>query len=874
MSEKKRLFLVDGMSNIYRAYYAIRGLSNSKGVPTNAVFGFAITLRKLISQHQPDYIGVVLDSKEKTFRHDTYEKYKSNRTEMPGDLIIQLPYIERVCEALRVPVLRVSRYEADDILGTLAEKAAREGLQTVIVSNDKDLCQLVRDPEIIILKIDKAGEIWFDQAGVKTRLGVRPDQVVDLLGLMGDPTDMIPGAPGIGQKGAVQLLEQFGTLDAALKGWEEVKKKTYRESLRDNTETILQSRELARIERNVPISLDLKALEAEEPNRSLAYELFAELQFSQLTREFADAAPHIESKLFTTSVVAEYNHIATVEELQKLTSSLLARERLAIAIAKGISDVDGVAFASAPARADYFDLGSCDDRAKAIQLLGEIFDNGLIEKSVHDLKYILKKADLLGLKIEGVTDDTLLMAYLLDPERSKYELLALAQEYAGLSVEPADDIAARTAIEADATGRLADVLAAHLDEAQLTRVYQEIELPLVPLLYRMERTGFRVDTKVLEKLSIEMERELEHLTTRIYALAGEKFNINSPAQLGDIFEKLNFEVSRRTSTGKISTSRDILEELAEKYELPRSIIEFRELAKLKGTYVDAFPKLIDPRDGRIHTTLNQTATATGRLSSTEPNLQNIPIRTEMGRRIRRAFIPADGYVLLSADYSQIELRVLAHITQDQVMLNAFRKGEDIHARTARDVFGAKTEAELREKRRVAKIVNFGIAYVIGAFGLAQRIGISRAEAKKVIENYYKTYTGVKKYMDEFPDRVREEGCVVRSIYGRLRRLPDLNHKNANLRTRAEREAINMPMQGSVSDIVKRAMLQADEALQRAKLQARMILQVHDELVFEVAQEDVDRTSEIIRHAMESAAELAVPLVVELGVGENWMAAKP
>jgi DNA polymerase-1 len=874
MPQQKRLILVDGMSNIYRAYYAIRRLSTSKGVPTNAVYGFAMMLRKLIKDHHPEYIGVVLDSREKTFRHEAFEKYKSNRPEMPDDLSIQIPLIIRVCDAFRVPVLSLPRFEADDLIGALAQKAAKTGVQTMIVSTDKDLCQLVRDPHVVVLKMDKVGETLLDEAGVKARLGVRPDQVVDLLGLMGDTSDQIPGAPGVGEKGAVQLLEQFGTLEAALAGWEGITRKTYRESLRDNVEIIRQSRELARIDSEAPIELDLETLTLEQPDHALAYELFSELEFAALVREFADGAPAVESAKATDHEEVEYRHITETDKLHQLVNSLLARERIAFAMAGTSAGLAGVAFSTGPGRADYFDLEACGDRENAIKLLGEILDNGLVEKSVHDYKRVLAFAESSGIHVENVTDDTLLEAYLLDPERNRYELPALAAEYLGVTVELSAEVAIRTAMEADLTGRLADFLASRIEAEGLTCVYREIELPLVPILYGMERAGFRVDPGVLEHLSLEMERELEKLTQRIYALAGEEFNINSPAQLGDIFEKLNFDVSRRTSTGKISTSRDILDELAVKYELPRLVIEFREMTKLKGTYVDAFPQLIDPRDGRVHTTLNQTVAATGRLSSTEPNLQNIPIRTEMGRRIRRAFIPADGCVLLSADYSQIELRLLAQVTQDQVMLDAFTRGEDIHARTAREVFGAITEAELREKRRVAKIVNFGIAYAIGAFGLAQRISISRGEAKKVIQDYFKTYAGVRRYMDELPVRARDAGCIVQSIFGRLRRLPDLTNKNPGLRARAEREAINMPMQGSASDIVKIAMLRSEEALRRAKLHARMILQIHDELVFEVPENEVEQASDVIKRAMESAAELAVPLVVEIGVGKNWMDAKP
>lgn len=892
MSEKKRLFLIDGMSNIFRSYYAIRGLSTSRGVATNAVFGFAMMLRKLLTQHKPDYIGVVLDSKEKTFRHDQYEHYKANRTEMPEDLVPQLALIDRVCAAYRVPIIKMPGFEADDLMGTLAHQAADAGLQAVIVSTDKDLCQLVRDPDIIILREDKTGESWFDEAGVKTRLGVRPDQVVDWLGLMGDASDNIPGAPGIGEKGAIGLIEQFGSIEAALVGWEEVKKKTYRESLRDNVEIIRLSRELARIETNAPVTLDLNSLITEEPDREAAYQLFTELEFNQLAREFAGAAKPMTA-VAATPATKQYRHVKTVEELKKLTNFLLAKDRFAFAFAVGTATkpeqaeslfdlveednspkLVGMAVSTAAGAADYIDWGAMDDRAAAMELLKEILDNGLLEKSVHGLKQALAIAAKAGLSLEAVSDDTELQAYLLEPERAQYDLPQLAREYLGTEITLPEEVAERTLLIADVTGQLANIFSAKIDEAELRKVYDEIELPLVPLLLRMEQAGFKVDPNALSELAIEMQKEIERLTQQVYELAGKPFNINSPQQLGEIFEGLNFEVSKRTKTGQIQTNREVLEELAEKYELPRLIIEYREVTKLKSTYVDALPGLISPQDGRVHTTLNQTVAATGRLSSENPNLQNIPIRTELGRRIRRAFIPADGCVLLSADYSQIELRLLAHITEDEEMLDAFRKGEDIHARTAQRVFGAQTEAELKEKRRVAKIVNFAIAYAVGAFGLAPRVGITRTEAKQVIEDYYNTFKGVRRYMEEVPDKVRAANGVVRSLVGRWRKLPDINNKNHNLRSRAEREAINMPMQGSASDIVKLAMLHTEDRLRRANLKTQMILQVHDELVFEVPKTEIQSAREVIKHAMETAFHLAVPLQVEIGVGENWMAAKP
>lgn len=892
MPEKKRLFLIDGMSNIFRSYYAIRGLSTSRGMATNAVFGFAMMLRKLLTQHKPDYIGVVLDSKEKTFRHDQYEHYKANRTEMPEDLVPQLAWIDRVCAAYRVPIVKLPGFEADDLMGTLAHQAADAGLQAVIVSSDKDLCQLVRDPDIVILKEDKSGEIWYDEAGVKARLGVRPDQVVDWLGLMGDASDNIPGAPGIGEKGAIGIIEQFGSIEAALAGWEEVKKKTYRESLRDNAELIRLSRQLACIETKAPVKLDLTALITEEPDREAAYQLFTELEFNQLAREFAGAAKPLVASA-TAPTTQQYRHIKFVDEFKKLANSLLAKDRFAFAFA--VKPVDkatpaesllevaeqnngpqlaGVAFSTAAGTADYVDLAEMDDRVAAMKLLKEILDNGLIEKSVHGLKQALAIAENHGFSLEAITDDTELQAYLLEPERANYDLWQLAREYLGLDLTKPAEVAETALQAADLTGQVANICAAKVEEARLRQVYEEIELPLVPLLFKIEQAGFRVDPKALQELSVEMQQSLDRLTKQIYELAGKPFNISSPQQLGEVFEELNFEVSKRTKTGQIQTNREVLEELAEKYELPRLIIEYREISKLKSTYADTLPLLISPKDGRIHTTLNQTVAATGRLSSENPNLQNIPIRTELGRHIRRAFIPSNGCVLLSADYSQIELRLLAHITQDEEMLDAFRKGEDIHARTARKVFGARTEAELKEKRRVAKIVNFAIAYAVGAFGLAPRVGITRTEAKKVIEDYYHTFKGVRRYMEEFPEKVREANGIVRSLLGRWRKLPDISNKNHNLRARAEREAINMPMQGTASDIVKLAMLKADEALRRAKLQAKMILQVHDELVFELPQNEVEAASTVIKQAMETAFSLDVPLIVEIGVGNNWMTAKP
>jgi DNA polymerase-1 len=900
-SERKRLYLVDGFSQIYRAYYAIRGLTTSHGLPTNAIYGFTMMLRRLIAQEKPDYLGVALESPTKTLRAESFEDYKAKRAAMPDDLGPQIPVIERVCQVLRVPTMRVAGYEADDVIGALACQATDAGLDVVIVTNDKDMCQLVND-HVRILRTERSGDMrLMDAAGVEEKLGVRPDQVVDLLGLWGDASDNIPGAPGVGEKGAKQIIQQYGSIEEALAHADEIQRKTYRESLKNNVELIRQSRELARIECNLPIKLDLDALVYEEPDRRAAYELFSELEFGQLSREFADAATHesVATVAARKPGKARYSRITARAELDRFVQSLWSLDRFAFSVAERGGKAYGVAISTAQMNAALVDFEKFDPASDPLPVVKEVLENGLVRKSVHDWKGALTLLDRYvcereeaesktagdgcikdfkpAIRIEGVEDDTMLAAYLLDPNRTNYRILEMAREYIGLEVadsidgyEAEDALALQTA---DLTFHLADVLRARIEAADLDRVYSEIELPLVEILFEMERIGVRIDTAALVGAGSEMEREIARLTGEIYRLAGREFNINSTVQLGEIFEELNFEVSRRTKTGRISTSVDVLEELAAKYDLPRLIIEYRELAKLKSTYVDALPKLIDPRTGRVHTTLNQAVTSTGRLSSTNPNLQNIPIRSELGRRIRAAFVPSPGYVLMSADYSQIELRIFAHITGDPVMTGAFKEGEDIHTRTARAVFGAKTKKEESESRRLAKIVNFAIAYDIGAFGLAQRTGLSRAEAKRVIEDYYETYKGVKRYMEETRERVHENEFV-KTIFGRIRPIPDINNRNHNLRARAEREAINAPVQGTAADLVKLAMIAVHRRLTRQGFGARMILQVHDELLLEVPDGEVERVREAVREEMESVYPLAVPLVVDIGVGRNWMEAKP
>jgi DNA polymerase I len=896
----ERVFLIDSMSHIFRAFYAPMAnraapLANSKGQVTQAVFIFTNMLRKLLQDEQPKYIAAVFESKEKTFRHETFADYKANRQQMPDDLTSQLPYIFRLCEAYNIPIISVPGFEADDVIGTLATQAANRGMRAVIVSNDKDMCQLVRDPLVVCMRqnsqvIKRKEPVppieWCDEAWVEKKFGVPASKLVDLLGLMGDSIDNIPGAPGVGPKGAVQLIQDYGSIENALAHWEEIKNKRYRESLRDNAKLIRKSRELAEIKIDIEIELNLDELKARPPDRAAAYELFRELEFANLTNEFADAA----ASHAIVSTERRYTQIHNRRELESLLTRLWEAEHVGVALSNSSAPGAGqqqsprngqgaraLAFATKPGESAFIDLETfAEGKDTALASLRELFTNGLLEKSVHDLKRATALLTPFDLELEGVADDTLLAAYLLDPTRSKYELFDLARdtvnvEGGGPSHDGWTEIAWQTVEAADLTAQVAGVLRRRIDEKDLGAIYREIEIPLAPLLYRIERAGICLDAEVLADLSRHLGAELAKLTDKICKLAGREFNINSPKQVAECFETLNIVSGRKTSTGRVSTSKAVLEELAQTYELPRLIIEYRELEKLKSVYTDALPHLV-AADGRIHGQLNQTVAATGRLSSSEPNLQNIPIRTELGRRIRRAFVAEKGNKLISADYSQLELRLLAHITRDEVMLDAFKNGEDIHARTARLVFKAKTDEELKEARRFAKIVNFAIAYAIEPWGLSQRVGISRQEARKVIDDYFATYKGVRRYMDEIPVRAREHGYV-RSLYGRIRPLQGINDRNANIRKAAEREAINMPIQGTASDIVKIAMLHADAAFRREKLDAQMLMQVHDELLVECPAGQADKVAATLQREMENAVELDVPLIAEAGIGDNWMEAK-
>jgi len=900
----KRVFLIDAMSHIYRAFFAPMNakqdpLRNSKGQVTQAIFVFTNMLRKLLNDEKPDYIVAIFDTSAPTFRDKMYADYKANRAAMPDDLSTQIPYIVQVCEAFNIPIVKLDGFEADDIIGTLAMECKKKSMQAVIVSNDKDLCQLVSDPYIVGMrqnaqnvrrKVPVPTIEWCDEAWVMNKFGVPPSQIIDLLGLMGDSVDNIPGAPGIGEKGALKLVLEFGSAKAAMENAEQVTHKSYRESLQNNQEIINQSLELATIHCEVPIDLDLNAFKLGMPNRQLAYSLFRELEFTLLTREFADASPLFDGLYDSpggTAAARQYTVIDTREELDKLVRKLWEAEHWSFDVNDPQTgarlscwhkeEPDGVAIATGAGIAYYIDLENFKDgRESAIGPLRDILSNGFFEKTTHDYKRNLAVLGKIGIEPEAVVEDTMIAAYVLDTSRANFTLPYLAQ--INLDLEQATDIpdgfsedVYRAMERADFAFQLAPKLRDKIREDDLTEVYSNIEMPLVPVLADIERAGMKVDTGDLNDFSALITEDLEKLREKIYELAGREFNIGSPKQVGEVFEDLNISTGRKTATGQVSTSRDVLDELAQTYEIAKLIIDYREIDKLKSTYADALPKMVDP-DGRVHGCLSQTVAATGRLSSTDPNLQNIPVRTELGQKIRRAFIPEKGHKLISADYSQLELRILAHITQDPIMLEAYKNNEDIHAKTARLVFNVTDEKDLKEKRRLAKIVNFGIAYAVEAFGLASRVGLTRTEAKKVIEDYYDTYKGIKTYMDETPLVAREKGYVT-SLFGRRRYLHSINDRNYSVRSRAEREAINMPIQGTASDIVKIAMLRVEKALRAEKLETRMIMQVHDELLFEAPDDELDRARELLKREMEPAAELSVPLTVDIGVGKNWMTAK-
>jgi len=886
------------MSFIFRAYHAMqrqRPMSTRTGIPTAATFVFVNMLNKLRADFSPQYLAAVFDvaaptfrdeqakaissvkrfdSKTQTYQEVAYGGYKANRTEMPHDLAQQLPYIRRALDAYRIPILEQAGFEADDVIGTLAHKAVGAGYPVYIVSSDKDMLQLVGN-DICVLNPTKDNLIC-DAAKVEEILGVPPQQVIDVMALRGDSIDNIPGAPGIGDKGSVELIKRFGSVENALDHADEVERKTYRESLLNNRNVVLRSKELVTIDTNVPVRLNLETMRAQEPDYEACRELFSELEFTTLLKDFVRT---------TDASTVEYGELKSEQQLQKLLKNA---KKSGVALA--ICAPTAAPGATEPSAEDEPELPllnikqqGCDPIEIGISveensgLNTRLIDNALsksvdemladasIPKTIHDSKSALRLLAGREATLAGVRDDVMLFSYLLNPTYSSHTLPEVALRRFNLQ------LAGTTPEAADVTLRLGRALRKEVeDESGLINVYDTIDLPLMPVLARMEMAGVKIDTAALGDMSVELEKQCDARAKEIHAIAGMEFNVNSPRQLGDVlFNKLGLPKPVKYGKGKtISTAVDVLEDLAVEHEIARKVLDFRQLSKLKSTYVDSLPTLVDSRTVRVHTTFNPAGTATGRLSSTNPNLQNIPIRTELGRKIRSAFIAEPGNVLLSADYSQIELRLLAHFSEDPLLVEAYRREEDIHQLTASEVFGVPPMLITAEHRSRAKAVNFGIVYGISPFGLAAQLGIEQKEARKYIDTYFDRYKGVRVFIERVLEDTRREQRV-RTLFGRIRPIPDINSKNANMRGFAERTAVNTPLQGTAADVIKLAMIKIDADITRRKLRSRMTLQVHDELVFEVPEKEVEIMRELVCEHMQNVYPFKVPLMVDIGVGQNW-----
>ena len=894
---KPILFLIDGSSQMYRAYHAIRGLTGPDGRSTNAVYGFTTMLRKLINDQQPALIAAAFDVAGPTFRSELSADYKANRAPMPPDLAEQVPIVRRACEALGVPVLTQAGFEADDVIGTIAVKAAERGYAVAIVTGDKDFFQLVCDGIRVFNPRDEG--TWYDEAGVKDKFGVAPNQVVDVLTLMGDSIDNVKGVPGIGEKGAKDLIATHGTLDQLIEASSSLSQKKYREALATHGENARQSRELLRIRTDVPVAFEIESFRYSGANREACFQLFSQMGFRTLVAEYAPTAD---------TIAKDYAVVESLDALTELAAELRKTGRFAYrAITDGNAGMSaaliGLAFATTARRARYVPLAHTGlgpvqnlNPREALAILKPIFEDPTIAKIGHDLKFdgvVLARHEII---VAGYEFDTMLASYLLDATRSEHPLEETALEYLtykaikeeelrgkgsrarSIADVPPDLMVTYAGERADLPWQLAEQFAPMLETSDLDTLFREMEMPLVPVLCDVEREGVRIDGVSLARQSQHIERELSSLSVQIFDLAGQEFNINSPKQLSEVlFEKLKLPTLKRTGkTRAASTAVEVLEELALSHDLPRLILEWRALSKLKSTYIDALPQLTNPDTGRVHTCFNQAVAATGRLSSSDPNLQNIPIRTELGRQIRAAFVADPGNVLISADYSQIELRVLAHLAGDEILIEAFRHSEDIHDRTAMQVFGPNSGLDKHELRRRAKIVNYALLYGKTAFTLAKDIGVTQQAAQQFIDAYFAGFPRVRTFIDETLDRGRQTGAV-QTMFGRRRLVPELTSRNSQIRSAAERVAVNMPIQGTAADILKRAMIDVHNRLKRypgiGSAHPRMILTVHDELLFETPEDLAADVAAEVRAIMEGAAKLAVPLTVDIGIGENWREAK-
>jgi DNA polymerase-1 len=863
----KTLFLVDAMGYVFRAFYApMARLNSPSGMPTKVPYLFSTMLRRLVKDYQPDYLGVAFDVAGPTFRDKLFAEYKAQRPPMPEDLSVQLPYVRRLCEAMRLAVLEAPGYEADDIIGALTRQAGKRKLDVTIVTSDKDMMQLVGGRVRVLRPGSGAAkpDLVVDEAKVEELMGVPPEKVTDVMALMGDSIDNIPGAKGIGEKGAREIIRRFGSAEAALENAAKVENKRYREALENGRESVLLSKQLAQIATDAPVELSLDQLARRDPDNEALRALYKELGFTSLLKDLpaaslaaasGDAAQGQDcAKLDSPEAVGEFLNGLPRDREVALWLELAPDERETEGFGSRIAAAE-LSPAPGMARTAWFDAAGEMHAA-----LEPFLRDAARPKIVHDPKLF----ELLAGPVAGIRHATMLYSYLLRPTTAKHDLaeVVLRHRSVVLSGAPGE--------HAEQLQHLAPLLRAEVERQNLAELYETMDLPLAPVLAAMERTGIRVDPAALAMMSAAMEKEIRALESRIWELAGQEFNVNSPQQLAEIlFDKMNLQPAAKRGRAKArSTAAEILEELALTHELPRKVLDYRELAKLKSTYVDALPKLVDPATGRLHTRLSQTGTATGRLSSSDPSLQNIPVRTELGRQIRAAFTAEPGWTLFSADYSQIELRILAHFSEDPVLVEAFRTGQDIHSRTAQEVFGVGPMAQTAEHRRAAKIINFGIIYGLSAFGLSQQLGITQKEAAQFITAYFERYRGVKEYLDRSLEETRRTGFT-RTLFGRVRPIPEIASPQQNLRSFAERTALNTPLQGTAADLIKLAMIRIHRELAESGLCARMILQVHDELLFEAPEAELARLRPLVQAAMEQAHPLRVPLVVDVKAGPNW-----
>ncbi len=884
MSDRPRLFLMDGSSYLYRAFYAIRHLSNSKGLPTNATYGFTQMLLRVLKEHRPDYLAIVFDSKAPTFRSEVYKEYKANRPAMPEGLTPQIPYIKKIIEGYRIATLEMEGYEADDLIGTVA-KGLESEVDVVIITGDKDILQLVSDRIVVY---DTMKERRYGVEEVKKRFGVRPEQVVEVMGLAGDPIDNIPGIPGIGEKTAIDLIKAFGSIDNLLSHLDQIPQKRWKEKLETHGELARLSRNLATLCTDVPLTYHLEDFTLSSPDLKTLKGIFKELEFNKLLKDL----PREEA------AGRDYRLITDREEFLALLEDLRKAKRFAIDLETTSphpmwADLVGISLSHAPHQAFYLPLQHRHRDAThqlpmpwVLEQLKPILEDGEIKKMGQNIKYewiVLKRC---GIDLQGIDCDTMIASYLLNPTKHNHNLGEIAREYLDCTVTDYKEVVGSGAKsvtfdqieperardysceDADVALQLSSLLLAKLKEEGSSDLFDRVEIPLVIVLAKMEMNGVKIDTDLLGEFSREIETQLLQKMERIYGLAGEVFNINSSQQLGKIlFDKLKLPAVKKTKTG-YSTDVEVLTRLSLQHDLPLEILGYRNLNKLKSTYLDALPELIHPETGRLHTSYNQTVTATGRLSSSDPNLQNIPIRTEEGNRIRQAFIPEQGWRIVSADYSQIELRILAHLSRDETLLEAFRKDEDIHARTASEIFGVPMEKVTPSMRREAKVINFGIIYGMSAYGLSQQLRVEPRIAQAYIDEYFRKYSGVQAYIERSLEEVRKKGFVTTLLH-RRRYLPDIHSLMVSIRQASERMAINTPLQGTAADMIKMAMIRIQNRIEALNLSTRMIMQVHDELVFEVPEGEAPGTLPLIQNEMETVMELSVPLKVSIHSGRNW-----